>query len=271
MALAGSPGVVPPAGGYRQAGSGSRGAGGRESQIGELGALIGAAGALTRPPSPFPSPGSRRPAKWWRMRSVPQLETVATVLLAAATVLTAWSAFQSAKWSGIQAIRFSQASASRTESVRASSAAGQQSLADISMFTAWLTATDQGQVRLAALLADRFRGEFAVAFRAWDRLSPLTDPRAPATPFAMPQYQLAEARRATELENLAITRFDQATAANQQADDYVMMTVVFAMALFFGAVSTRFSAGRLRAALLVCGLVTFLAAAAVTVTFPVRL
>ncbi len=230
------------------------------------------------PHTPSPGPPSHRadatvspPARWWRMRSVPELETVATVLLTAATVLTAWSAFQSTKWSGIQAIRFSQASASRTESVRASTAAGQQSLSDISMFTAWLAATDQGQIRLAGLLADRFRGEFGVAFRAWEKLSPFTNTRAPATPFVMPQYQLAEGRKATELEALALARFDQATAANQQADDYVMMTVIFAMALFFGAVSTRFNAGRLRAALLICGVLTFLAASAVTITFPVRL
>ena len=49
-----------------------------------------------------------------------RLEIAATVLLSAATVLTAWSAFESTKWSGVQAIRFSRASASRTDSVRAS-------------------------------------------------------------------------------------------------------------------------------------------------------
>jgi hypothetical protein len=43
-----------------------------------------------------------------------RLEIAATVLLSPATVLTAWSAFWSTKWSGVQAIRFSQASASRT-------------------------------------------------------------------------------------------------------------------------------------------------------------
>ena len=225
----------------------------------------------TEPSMPASGGAAALPAASGHRRLRPWLETVATVLLAAATVLTAWSAFQSTKWSGIQAIRFSQASASRTESVRASTSAGQQSLADISMFTAWLTANDEGQSRLADLLAARFRGEFKVAFQAWEATSPLTNPSAPSTPFAMPIYQLADSRKAAELESLATARFSQATAANQQSDDYVMMTVIFAMALFFGAISTRFDSDRLRIALLTFGGLVFLAAAVITVTFPVRL
>jgi len=49
------------------------------------------------------------------------------------------------------------------------------------------------------------------------------------------------------------------------------MTVIFAMALFFGAISTRFDSDRLRIALLTFGGLVFLAATVITVTFPVRL
>jgi len=199
-----------------------------------------------------------------------RLEIAATVLLSAATVLTAWSAFQSTKWSGVQAIRFSQASASRTESVRASTTAGQQTIADLTVFTAWLTATDEGQTHLAGLLAARFRGEFKVAFRAWEHTSPLTNPSAPATPFAMAGYELANARHATQLEAVAATQFNQATEANQRADNYILMTVLFALVLFFGAVSTRFDALSLQITLLAVGAAVFLTAAVITATFPVE-
>jgi hypothetical protein len=198
------------------------------------------------------------------------MEIVATVLLSAATVLTAWSAFESTKWSGVQATRFSQASASRTESVRASTTAGQQTVADVTVFTAWLTATDQGQTHLAALLAARFEGEFKVAFEAWERTSPLSNPAAPATPFATPQFEQANARRATDLETLASTQFTEATQANQRADDYVLMTVLFALVLFFGAVSTRFEAFGIEVSLLTIGAVVFVAAAVITATFRVE-
>jgi hypothetical protein len=203
-------------------------------------------------------------------RSKRRVEIAATVLLSAATVLTAWSAFQSTKWSGVQAIRFSQASASRTESVRASTAAGQQTIADVTVFTAWLTATDEGQSHLAGLLAARFRGEFKTAFEAWESTSPLTNASAPATPFAMPGYELANSRRATQLEATASAQFTQATQANQRADNYILLTVLFALVLFFGAVSTRFDSRGLQIALLSVGAVVFVVVAVITATFPVE-
>ena len=47
----------------------------------------------------------------------------AVVLMSLTAVLTAWTGFQSAKWSGVQAIAFSEAAALRTESVRSSNLA----------------------------------------------------------------------------------------------------------------------------------------------------
>jgi hypothetical protein len=180
----------------------------------------------------------------------------------AASPSAALSAFESAKWSGVQATRFSHASAPTT--------AGQQTVADVTVFTAWLTVTDEGQTHLAGLLADRFQGEFKVAFDAWLRTDPLTNASAPATPFATPQFEQAGARRATQLEALASTQFTEATDANQRADNYVLMTVLFALVLFFGAISTRFESRAIGVALLTVGAVVFVAAAVITATFPVE-
>jgi hypothetical protein len=206
-----------------------------------------------------------------RTRHTRRIEIFATILLSAATVLTAWSAYQSGRWSGVQATAFSQASASRTESVRASTQAGQQTIADVSVFTAWLTATDGGNAHLASLIAARFRGEFKVAFEAWATMSPLTNPSAPPTPFALPQYDSASTRRATGLETLATTQFNQATAASERDDDYVLMTVIFALALFFAAISTRFELPGIQNSLLGVAGVVFVAATAITASFPVNL
>ena len=43
------------------------------------------------------------------------LELLATILLAIAAVATAWSSYQSSRWSGVQAIDFSHANAARVE------------------------------------------------------------------------------------------------------------------------------------------------------------
>jgi hypothetical protein len=199
------------------------------------------------------------------------LDVFATVVLSAATVLTAWAAFEGAKWSGEQATDFSGASASRTESVRESTAAGQYQLEDTSLFIAWLTATDQGQSRLAGLVAERFRPEFRTAFQRWEAMSPLTNPSAPLTPFELPGYELATSKKAADLEAVASRQFEAATEDNQRADDYVLMTVLFAISLFFGAVSARTSDLRVQAYLVGLATVVFITATVVTATFPIEL
>ena len=153
----------------------------------------------------------------------------------------------------------------------ASTRAGQQSLADVSVFTEWLTASDQGQTHLANLLATRFRGEFKVAFRAWEATSPLTNPSVPPTPFAMPIYQSVENHRAGELQALAAQQFRAATTANQRSDNYVLLTVLFAMALFFGAICTRFASLIIQVWLLGLAILIFLVAIVISATFPVML
>jgi hypothetical protein len=199
------------------------------------------------------------------------LEFISALLLSAATVMTSWSAYQSSRWSGDQATEFSQASASRTESVRASTLAGQETIADVSVFTAWLTAADEGHVHLAELLASRFRGEFKVAFEAWEATSPLTNPSAPATPFALPQYESASTREATDLEARASSQFSAATEANGRADDYVLMTVLFSLVLFFGAISTRFELIPIQTSMVCVAGVVFVAATAIIGSLPVSL
>lgn len=195
------------------------------------------------------------------------VETVGAVVLSAATVLTAWSAFESAKWSGAQATAFSAASASRTESVRASTAAGQQELGDQALFTAWLSASEQGQARVAALIAARFSPELRVAFTKWQDLSPAA---APATPFDLAAYRPGALDRAGQLETRASQEFDTATTDNQRSDDYVLMTVLFSIALFFGAVAGRVRRMQLEYLLTSLGLAVFVISAAITATFPVR-
>jgi len=54
------------------------------------------------------------------------LELVATIVLGAATIATAWSGYQAALWNGVQATDYVQACGNRVESTRASALAGQR-------------------------------------------------------------------------------------------------------------------------------------------------
>jgi hypothetical protein len=97
----------------------------------------------------------------------------------------------------------------------------------------------------------RFRPEFRPAFDAWQAQDPLRNTAAIASPLLMPQYRLANAARADDLERLGDRRFEEGKAATDHNDAYVLTTVFFAAVLFFAGISTRFAWLRMRTAVLV--------------------
>jgi hypothetical protein len=200
-----------------------------------------------------------------------RVELLATVLLALAAVATAWSSYQGARWRGEQAVQTSKATAAHIESSEASTRAGQLTQVDIATFTQWVDATVAGNTELATFYERRFRDEFRPAFDAWLATQPLTDPDAPLTPFAMPDYKLAEADRASQVNREAGEHADAAGAANRNADEYLLAVVLFATALFFAALSGKLRTQVAREVVLGLGAVIFLGAVAWLVTFPVSI
>ena len=80
------------------------------------------------------------------------MELVATVLLAVATVATAWSGYQSTRWNGEQAKAGARANALRIESAKAAGLANSQTEIDVATFTQWVNAYAQEQTRARRLL-----------------------------------------------------------------------------------------------------------------------
>jgi Ca2+/Na+ antiporter len=200
-----------------------------------------------------------------------RLEIVATVLLALATVATAWSGYQASRWNGEQAKAFSRGNAARIESTRASSLADAQTQIDVATFTAWVDAYAQGQVKLADFYLKRFRAEFKPAVDAWIATRPLKNANAPLTPFAMPQYRLAARKEAAGLDLEAEAWATKARTNVQRATNYVLGVVLFAAALFFAGMSAKLRTRRLRTVLLTFGLVVFLGTVAWIATFPISI
>jgi hypothetical protein len=190
-----------------------------------------------------------------------RIEMFATILLAVAAVATAWSTYQSTHWRGQQAERSNRATAAHIASAEASTRAGQLTQIDINTFSQWVDADVTGDDELAEFYRMRFRAEFRPAFDAWMATDPLTNPNAPKTPFEMPEYRLEQAEQATRLNTAAASHTHEAKEAMQRADDYMLAVVVFATALFFAGISSRFDSRRRREALLVVGAISFLGAA----------
>ena len=172
----------------------------------------------------------------------PLAEVIVTVVLAFATLATAWSGYQAARWGGEQSTSYSEASALRIESTRASTQAGQQVQIDIGMFTNWVNAFAHEDLQLAEFYMNRFRDEFKPAFEAWMATDPVNNPDAPETPFSLPEYQLSLTVEANQLEKEADESFVEGAEANEISDKYILNTVFLASVLFLGGIATRFKA-----------------------------
>jgi hypothetical protein len=175
---------------------------------------------------------SDRPSTdWW--------ELLATILLSLATVATAWSGYQAARWSGEQSRANRAAGAHRTESTRQSNLANQQTAIDVAAFTGWLDAAASDDDGLATTYRERFRPEFALAFDDWlDRATPTNGVPA-GTPFESTYYRLAATDEADRLLAEAYAAAERSDRANQNADNFVLTGVLYASVLFFAGIASK--------------------------------
>jgi hypothetical protein len=185
-------------------------------------------------------------------------ELVATVLLAAATVATAWSGYQSTRWNGEQTKAAARANALRIASAKEAALANSQTEIDVATFTQWANAYAQKETQLADFYFKRFRKEFRPAVDAWIATRPLKNPQAPLTPFAMKQYRLEARDEADRLNTGAELYAAKARQDIQRASNYVLGVVLFASALFFAGMSTKLTSPRLRVTMLAIGCAVFL-------------
>jgi hypothetical protein len=197
------------------------------------------------------------------------LEFVAAILLAVATVATAWSGYQASRWNGEEAEAFSRASAARIESTKAADLADSQTQLDVMTFGQWVDAYAQGKSKLADFYYRRFRAEFKPAVDAWIATRPLVNSDAPLTPFAMPEYQLRAHADAQRLDAEAESWSAKSRANVQRSTNYVLCVVLFAGVLFFAGMSMRTRSAGPRRLLVGLGVVLFVGTVVWLATFPV--
>ena len=170
-----------------------------------------------------------------------RVELVATVLLAVATVATAWSGYQSTRWNGEQAKAGARANALRIESAKFAGLANTQTIVDVSVFTDWVNAYAEDKTELANFYFTRFRKEFKPAVNAWIATRPTERTR---TLHRHPSpCRSTSSRRARESERLSAEAEVFAAEVRrdiQRASNYVLLGVVlFASSLFFAGMSTK--------------------------------
>lgn len=199
-----------------------------------------------------------------------RLELFSIILLALAAVATAWSSYQAARWTAEYRKPSGKATSLRIDAVRAQGLSEAQTEVDVATFTQWLDARMLGRRDLENFYFRRFRPEFRPAVNAWLATKPFTNTNAPLTPFAMPQYKLAAAEQAKQLEADAQTLSATGQQDVQRSTNYVLAVVLFAVSLFFAGLSTKLGSQRQQEALLAIGWVIFLSTAIWVATSPVN-
>ncbi len=198
------------------------------------------------------------------------VEFLSAVVLALATVATAWSGYQSTLWGGDETQYRAEAGAANLKAATFTNQATQRLSIQANLFTQWIVAYSEDNMRLADFIYQRFPPELKTASDAWIATKPLENPAAPASPFVMSEYVLPETGLAHQAEQEAADKTALADNANQISDRYVLLTVIFASVLFFGGISGKFQSRMVDAMMLALSFVVFISGLVVLFSYPIQ-
>jgi len=187
-----------------------------------------------------------------------RIEIVAAILLALATVLSAWGAYQATRWSGQQADAYAESAALRASASRQAAIASRQIQVDVTTFLTWAQAKATDDDRLADFVRARFRPEFVAPFDAWLADAPLDAEGLPSgTPFERPEFVLAAQTKSDEDNADADRALEEARDDNQISDNFVLTAVLFASVLFFAGTAAKFRPQWIRWSMIAVAVVVF--------------
>jgi hypothetical protein len=174
-------------------------------------------------------------------------------VLSIVAIVAAWSGFSAAKWSTHSSLGLATASATRSKANRAYQEALTVRVGDATTFNAWFGAYISGKPREAEVAARRFRPGYRVAFDAWLKTHPFTNPNAPAGPAYMPQYVVPGQAESARLDAAANAEYAEAEKAAEHSDDFIRATVILASVLFIIGISSHFPRRGVRIGLISVG------------------
>jgi hypothetical protein len=197
-----------------------------------------------------------------------RLTIAEAIVLSVVAIIAAWSGFSAAKWNTESHLSLSTADADHTRATRADLQSVTLRVGDATTFNAWFGAYISGKKHEAEVAARRFRPEYRVAWEAWMKTDPFTNPNAPAGPQSMPQYHPTGQRAAAAYDALAEQGYKNGEHEAATADDYVRTTVILASVLFLIGISAHFPVRGARIGMIAVGIVLLVFAVALILTLP---
>ncbi len=198
------------------------------------------------------------------------VELVAAIILALATIVAAWSAYQSARWGGEQAKATAAANADRLSATQLISLAGVAADQDYQVFIGWLGQAVEGDQQGMAEFESRVSDGLRPAFDAW--LATAAEGEIPpGSPIDRDEYDedaIPGLNEALDAIASAEDWSDRSAEANQTSDNFVLIAVVMASVLFFAGVGSKFRGRRTRIAMVALAGVVFVVGLGFMVNLP---
>ena len=181
-----------------------------------------------------------------RLRGDRGLEVLSVVLLALATVGSAWCAYQASQWNGEESSEARVSTDARVEASRLFSLGVQRVAYEASIIAEYAQAYADGNEPLMSFYRERLIPS---------ELLPIIDALEQGTftggnLLENEDYQRSLLAGYDESTALADEATERSRTAGENADDYVVLTLVLASALFFAGVTSSFRIRALRLALL---------------------
>jgi hypothetical protein len=196
------------------------------------------------------------------------IEIVTVVLLAVATVGSAWSAYQVARWNGTETDEARKSGSLRIDASREYALATQIVAYDAAAVGQFGTAVAAGNEDLQEFLrATIIRSGFEPILRQWRE--EIDAGMVPTNLLENDDYLQELFAESDELDAASLTAAQRSEEAGDNADDYVRLTLFFATALFFAGITASFSSRTARILLLSAAGATLVIAVGLLASYPV--
>jgi hypothetical protein len=197
------------------------------------------------------------------------VEPVAALLMALATLSTAWCSFESAAWTRRSNRLMNEFNKLERKAGVLTIQGMQQTTIHTTMFMQALAAHQAGNDNLVNFYVERFPPELRKAYDTWLAQKPFENPNADPHPFVSKLYATPGTREAAEATAKAAINQQEAGVAGSISGQYLANTVLFAAVLFFANAASRFKQRRVRIVAFAFALAVFLFAVVRTAMLPI--
>jgi hypothetical protein len=201
-------------------------------------------------PTPDVSPSREPEKKRW-------VEPIAALVMALATLGTAWCSYESASWTRQTNRFFNEYNALERKAGLLTLQGMQSATFHSAMFMELLAAKQAGNEKLVEFYVQRFPPDLRKAYDAWLRQKPFENPEAEPHPFVPKLYEIRGAREAAAATATGAELLTQARNAGSISGSYLANTVLFATVLFFANAASKFEQRRVRIVSFIFALAVF--------------